>query len=37
MYKGAKVHATYSHFEVRDEEFRISVSGYAGNAGDPLR
>jgi len=36
-FEGAMVHATYSNFEVRGEEFRIYVSGYQGNAGDPLR
>jgi len=36
-FEGALVHATYSNFEVRGEEFRIYVSGYQGNAGDPLR
>eukprot|EP00090_Calanus_glacialis_P020878 TRINITY_DN32214_c0_g1_i1.p1 TRINITY_DN32214_c0_g1~~TRINITY_DN32214_c0_g1_i1.p1 ORF type:complete len:415 (+),score=106.51 TRINITY_DN32214_c0_g1_i1:48-1292(+) len=36
-FEGATVHAIYSNFEVRGDEFRIYVSGYQGNAGDPLR
>jgi len=36
-FEGSTVHATYSNFEVKGEEFRIFVSGYIGNAGDPLR
>jgi len=36
-FEGAMVHATYSNFEVKGEEYRIYISGYQGNAGDPLR
>lgn len=36
-FEGALVHATYSNFEVRGDDYRIYVSGYKGNAGDPLR
>jgi len=36
-FEGALVHATYSNFEVRGEDFRLYISGYHGNAGDPLR
>jgi len=36
-FEGASVFATYSNFEVRGEKYKIYVSGYQGNAGDPLR
>merc|ERR1719315_771662 len=36
-FEGAMVHATYSNFEVKGEEYRIYISEYQGNAGDPLR
>ena len=31
------MHAEYSSFELRGSEYRIFISGYQGNAGDPLR
>lgn len=36
-FEGAMVHATYSNFEVKGDDYKIYVSGYQGNAGDPLR
>jgi len=36
-FEGKKIHAKYSSFKVEGPEYRIHVSGYSGNAGDPMR
>jgi len=36
-FEGRKIHAHYSNFDVSEDDYRIHVSGYSGNAGDSLR
>merc|ERR1719225_2153003 len=36
-FDGEIVHATYSTFRVEGSDFRLTVDGYNGNAGDTLR
>ena len=37
MFQGKKIHAHYSSFQVSGSDYRLSVSGYSGDAGDTLR
>ena len=36
-FQGQRIQAKYSDFKVEGPEFRLHISGYSGNAGNPMR